>query len=181
MTDSSSCPAVKVTVVTPQPLISVIIAVHNEAPYIIDTLRSVARSDYNNIELIIVNDRSVDGSDALIAKHLNELAQPETSIKKCLLLSKVCNNKFLALGVGMAHAQGAIVVTLDADMQLKPHNLSRLAKTYNPHSGTILFQHIGSRTSGSRVPLRDRLYRVPQPVSRMVHRAYMRVGMRSSK
>lgn len=180
MTASPASPAAKVTVVSSKPLVSVIIAMHNEAPCIIGALQSIVRCEYDNVELIIVNDGSVDGSDALVAQYLDELA-PQESIDKCLLLSKACSNKYLALGVGMAHAQGNIVVTLDADARLKPQSLQKLAKKYGRCSGAVLHQHIGGSNTQSLTLFRDRFYRVPQPVSRMVHKAYMRVGMRSSK
>jgi glycosyltransferase involved in cell wall biosynthesis len=54
------------------PLVSVAVVNYNNSKYVIDTLNSVSKQTYSNIELIIADDWSVDNSVALIKKWLKD-------------------------------------------------------------------------------------------------------------
>lgn len=54
--------------VSEKPLVSVGIPVYNAAEYVVKAIRSVLEQTYSNIELIITNDGSTDGSMDLISK-----------------------------------------------------------------------------------------------------------------
>ena len=51
-----------------KPLVSVIIAVHNGAPFIDDCLTAISNQTYNNLEIIICDDASIDNSIAILEK-----------------------------------------------------------------------------------------------------------------
>jgi glycosyltransferase involved in cell wall biosynthesis len=48
------------------PLVSVIMPVYNASLYLQDAVESILNQDYNNLELLIINDGSTDHSEQLI-------------------------------------------------------------------------------------------------------------------
>lgn len=54
-----------------KPLVSVIVPVYNTAEYVEECIQSILSQSYENIELILVNDGSTDGSDVVCKKYEN--------------------------------------------------------------------------------------------------------------
>jgi glycosyltransferase involved in cell wall biosynthesis len=95
------------------PLISVIIPVYNEERYLSEALDSVQKQSYSPIEIIVIDDSSVDNS-ATIAKSYQMVKyffQP-----KCGLSA--------ALNKGLGIASGEFFTFLDADDTWEEHKLS---------------------------------------------------------
>lgn len=94
-----------------RPLISVIIPCYNDHLYIADAIRSIYDQDYENIEIIIVD----DGSDAKTKDVLKILEKEKLDIitQKNLGPAAARNN-------GISLAKGDYIVTLDADDYFKP-------------------------------------------------------------
>ena len=53
----------------PQPLVSIIVPVYNTAEYVEECIQSILSQTYKNIELILVNDGSTDGSGEVCKKY----------------------------------------------------------------------------------------------------------------
>jgi glycosyltransferase involved in cell wall biosynthesis len=88
-------------------LVSVIIPVFNAAQYMGDCLQSICRQTYANLEIIVVDDASTDGSGAL-AQSLND---------KRIRVIQQTQNRGLAESVNTAIrlARGAFIARMDAD------------------------------------------------------------------
>lgn len=54
------------------PLVSIIIPVHNSEKYLVECLDSVINQEYDNLEIILVNDRSSDGSEGICKDYQNK-------------------------------------------------------------------------------------------------------------
>ena len=56
-------------------MVSVIIPVYNTEPYLEECFCSVANQSYRDLQIIIINDGSMDGSDAICRKWEKEDAR----------------------------------------------------------------------------------------------------------
>ena len=52
------------------PLVSVIIPVYNVAPYLEEALESVINQSYNNLEILVIDDGSTDGSEIICEEYV---------------------------------------------------------------------------------------------------------------
>lgn len=100
------------------PLFSVIIPLYNKQNYIAATLQSVLSQDFNDYEVLIINDCSTDNS--------LETAQ-EFNDKRFRILSHASNKGLSASrNTGIRAASGAYIAFLDADDTWKPGFLSAI-------------------------------------------------------
>lgn len=103
----------------PAPLVSVIVPAYNEEAVILATLRSLLASDYSNLEIIVVDDGSKDNTFALVTRHY-------AGHPRVVALTKPNGGKASALNLGIARANGAYFIGLDADTQFGRDTISWL-------------------------------------------------------
>lgn len=110
-----------------EPLVSVCIPAYNSSAYIEETIRSVMAQEYQNIELIVVDDRSSDDT-VCIVKHLQE---EDDRIK---LFE---NEKNLGMSGNWSRClelcQGEFVKLICADDMIEPNALKLEAKALMEH------------------------------------------------
>lgn len=98
-------------------LITVIIPVYNVKPYLSKCLESVGKQSYKNLEIILVDDGSDDGSFSIC----KEFSKRDSRIKlyhtKNLGLSHARN-------VGLDHANGEYIVFIDSDDYIHENMIS---------------------------------------------------------
>jgi chlorobactene glucosyltransferase len=104
------------------PLISVIIPARNEERFIERSARHILASNYSPLELILVDDRSQDGTLTI----MQSLAEEDSRIRLISLreLPAGWGGKTNALDQGSLMASGNILVFTDADSVLSPVTLS---------------------------------------------------------
>lgn len=100
------------------PLVSVICLCHNHVDFLTEAIQSVWAQSYPNIELIVVDDGSTDGSKAAINQLLDgrntAFIDIPDSIGNCAAFNK-----------GFQQSKGAFVVDLAADDVLLPERISK--------------------------------------------------------
>ena len=100
-----------------EPKVSIVILSYNYAEYIIDAINSVMNQDYNNIQLIIVDDCSTDNSTEIIENLLDEyqfeFVKNETNLG--------VNGALLR---GMSAVRGEYVSWLSCDDLIAPTKIS---------------------------------------------------------
>jgi len=105
------------------PFVSIVIPAYNEEKTILQTIKSACNLDYpkNKLEIIVVDDGSNDKTYK-IAKSL------KSDIVK--VFSKSNGGKASALNLGIKHARGEIVVTMDADTYVSSDALKKMVKCF---------------------------------------------------
>jgi len=105
-----------------EPLVSVIIPVYNKEALVARAIQSVADQTYKNIEIVVVNDGSTDGSEREA-----RLALENNPHVASTYVQNENSGVAIARNTGVFdHSSGELVLCLDADDALGPRNLELL-------------------------------------------------------
>jgi glycosyltransferase involved in cell wall biosynthesis len=112
-----------------QPLVSVVVPVHNGERHLGEALESIRRQDYRPLEVLIVDDGSTDGSAAVCR-----------SFPECRYIYQENAGVAAARNAGIAAAHGDFIAFLDQDDTWAPRKLSLQMATLlaNPEAGFAL-------------------------------------------
>lgn len=117
--------------------ISVIIPVYNVEKYIEKCLDSVISQTYKNIEIIIINDGTLDTS--------LEIAEKYAKIdNRIIILTKTNGGLSSARNFGLNYVSGDYIVFIDSDDWIEKNMLEKLIKTAHETDGDII--QFGFRT-----------------------------------
>jgi cellulose synthase/poly-beta-1,6-N-acetylglucosamine synthase-like glycosyltransferase/peptidoglycan/xylan/chitin deacetylase (PgdA/CDA1 family)/spore germination protein YaaH len=105
------------------PSVSVLVAAFNEEPVIARTVRSVLASDYPDLEVIVVDDGSTDGTAAAVDAEF--AGEPRVR-----LLRQPNGGKASALNRALTVARGEVLVAFDADTMVAPDAVRLLARHF---------------------------------------------------
>jgi glycosyltransferase involved in cell wall biosynthesis len=100
------------------PLVTVVIPAYNHARYIAKAIASVAAQTYQNIELVIIDDGSSDGTPDVIAASLKDLPFPSRFI------ARENRGAPATLNEGAALAQGSYIAFLNSDDWYAPDRIA---------------------------------------------------------
>lgn len=112
------------------PTVSVIIPVYNVAPYIDECIQSVINQTYGNLEIIIINDGSTDGSGEICDSY----ALKEQRIK---VIHQVNKGLGAARNAGLDIAGGEIISFLDSDDAFAAGMIEKLVNLLNETGAEI--------------------------------------------
>ena len=106
------------------PRLSVIIAARNEAETIENALKSILAQNYPNLEIILVNDRSNDGTDKILQKIAEK--DPRVLIHHVEELPLGWLGKVNAMQQGFGRSTGVWLLFTDADVHFQEESLERI-------------------------------------------------------
>ncbi|MFW1676221.1 glycosyltransferase [Pontibacter sp. JAM-7] len=110
------------------PRVSVLIPAWNEEVGIVKTLRSALNSDYPDLEIVVINDGSTDGTHQQIQDFLQSLPAEHRQLFCYLKLPN--GGKAKAMNCGLERASGELIVTVDADSLLDRQAVGRLVARF---------------------------------------------------
>lgn len=99
--------------------ISIIVPVYNVEKFLVRCLESVLNQTFQNIELIIINDKSTDSSDEIVKSYL-------TDGRIRYLVNEVNSGVSFSRNRGLDAVTGDYIMFLDGDDALEPNALSTL-------------------------------------------------------
>lgn len=114
-----------------KPLISVVLPVYNVAQYLQLSVDSVLQQDYDNFEIILVDDGSTDDSSSVC----DDFAKRFGNVK---VIHKENAGLGWARNTGLDNSQGEYVYFLDSDDTIQPDTLSRLVEILNQEENISL-------------------------------------------
>ncbi len=154
---------------TPPPnslLVSIVVPVYNAQAYIDTCMVGLCNQDYRNIELIAINDGSIDASGDLLAQWVARDA-------RVIALSHPENaNRGVAAtrNLGLRHARGHYVWFVDVDDRVRPGAISHLLSIARDRRADVVA--FNAEESGDGVSPR-RVYQKPKPANDLTGQAWV--------
>ena len=109
--------------------VSVIVPAYNEQAGIVGTVRSLVANDHREIEIIVVDDGSTDGTADLV---------DALGLDGVRVIRKPNAGKASALNTGVRYASHDIIVMVDADTVFEPDAIRRLIEPFtDPRVGAV--------------------------------------------
>ncbi len=131
-------------------LVSIIIPVYNQEHYIADCLNSVLKQSYSNIEVLVVDDGSVDSSLDMLQRY----AEKDTRLH---VLTQTNGGVTKARQLGLKHATGEYIAFVDSDDWIDEDFIELLVKDIHAQdadmvaTGCILEKAAGSEIDCNRI------------------------------
>jgi glycosyltransferase involved in cell wall biosynthesis len=113
-----------------RPPVSIVITNYNYGRYLRESIGSALAQTYPNVEVIVVDDGSSDGSREIVESYGARIVQ----------VIKVNGGHGSALNAGVKASRGEIVIFLDADDALLPEAAEQVVKVWRPSVAKAQFQ-----------------------------------------
>lgn len=111
-----------------KPFVTVMIPAHNEEDVISNTVENILSMDYENFEVIVIDDRSTDNT----ASVLKDLEKKYDKVKVLIRQQDAFPGKSAVLNDAFQMAHGDAVLVFDADATVEPDFLSKLIPELEP-------------------------------------------------
>ncbi len=108
----------------PEPLVSVVIPAYKVERFIAQTLRSVYKQTVTDLEIIVVNDGSPDGTGDVLARETDP---------RLRVITQPNGGECVARNRGMAEARGKYIAFLDSDDAWLPDHLELAVRFLEAH------------------------------------------------
>lgn len=112
------------------PLVSVILPVYNAEKFVFESINSILNQTYNNLQIIIIDDGSIDNSLNIINSFNDQ---------RILVISRENKGLIYSLNEGLKHSKGNFILRMDADDIAKENRIERQLAEFKekPHLSVI--------------------------------------------
>ncbi len=112
------------------PLVSVILPVYNAEKFVFESINSIINQTYNNLQIIIINDGSVDNSLNIINSFNDQ---------RIIVISRENKGLIYSLNEGLKHSKGNFILRMDADDIAKENRIERQLAEFRkkPHLSVV--------------------------------------------
>ncbi len=111
-----------------KPFVSILIPCHNEEKVIEDTVKNISAVDWEDYEMILIDDRS----DDCTAEILKKLSKENKKVKYLIREKDAFPGKSAVLNDAMQIAKGEAILVFDADARIKPDFIKKLLIKFEP-------------------------------------------------
>ena len=132
-----------------QSKVSMIVTCYNKVKYIGEMFDSIISQEWNNIELILVNDGSTDGTRDVITEYESKFYKRGYDV---VIIDQENEGVCAATKAGLSCITGKYVCIVDADDELDPKYISTMAGWLEEHNDTdyCICDAIPSVSNGNR-------------------------------
>jgi glycosyltransferase involved in cell wall biosynthesis len=120
------------------PKVSILITVYNLSSYIRETIDSAISQDYENIEIVISDDASLDNSAEIIKEYQDKYPQQIVAI-----LNEKNNGITRNANIALQNATGDLIAMLDGDDVYLPGKISLQVEEFLKDDSVTLCYHAG--------------------------------------
>lgn len=111
-----------------KPFVTILVPAHNEESVISHTVENLLNIDYENFELIVIDDRSSDNTPIVI----KQLEDKYEKVHALIRPQDAYPGKSAVLNDAMKYAKGEAILVFDADATVEPHFLKRMLAELEP-------------------------------------------------
>ena len=111
-----------------RPFITVMIPAHNEESVISNTVKNILSMDYENFEVIVIDDRSTDNTASVI----KDLEKNHANVKALIRDKNAFPGKSAVLNDAFKIAKGDAILVFDADATVDPNFLNIMVPKLEP-------------------------------------------------
>ena len=119
------------TIQNKEPMVSIIMSVHNGMPFLIEAMKSVQQQTWTDFEFIIINDGSSDDSGGYIEKN-------QGNDKRIILIKQSNLGLTKSLNRGIKISKGEYIARIDADDIWHKDKLAKQIKYLEAHPNCAL-------------------------------------------
>ena len=114
------------------PLVSVIIPTYNSSETILECINSVLFQTYSNIEILVIDDGSIDATISILSKLI--VAEKD----KIQLFQQINSGPSVARNKGIFYAKGEYIAFLDSDDSWYPQKIEKQIELYSRNENLVL-------------------------------------------
>lgn len=148
--------------------VSIITVSYNAAMTIEQTIQSVLEQSYHNIEYLVIDGGSTDGTQEMIEKYKNAIAY---------YVSEPDEGIYDAMNKGIAHASGDIIGIVNSDDWYEPDTVEKVVECFQQNDAGVVFGEIWLvGQNGERIRCTRHSHLPPHPAMFVKRDVYLKYG-----